>query len=117
MYIRMKLLLSAFLLLCSLISFSQIIETKATRRDESGDFSAVFRQSAVTFPDSTKVTAANNENVDHIKSTAVAANIEQTYFGSRPSATLVTSFDGLGAGFEGPQGTAAVRNPSDNSLA
>jgi hypothetical protein len=27
------------------------------------------------------------------------------------------SFDGLGAGFKGPQGTATLRNPSDNSLA
>src|SRR5262249_31985830 len=26
-------------------------------------------------------------------------------------------FDGLGAGFEGPQGTASLRNPSDNSIA
>ncbi len=35
----------------------------------------------------------------------------------RPPAALVTSFDGLGAGFEGPQGSASFRNPSDNSLA
>ena len=30
---------------------------------------------------------------------------------------LVESFDGLGVGFEGPQGTTNVRNPSDNTLA
>jgi len=30
---------------------------------------------------------------------------------------LITSFDGLGVGFDGPQGTASLRNPSDNSLA
>jgi hypothetical protein len=30
---------------------------------------------------------------------------------------LLESFDGLGSGFEGPQGTAMFRNPSDNSLA
>jgi hypothetical protein len=35
----------------------------------------------------------------------------------RPAAPLVESFDGLGAGFQGPQGTATFRNPSDNSLA
>jgi hypothetical protein len=29
----------------------------------------------------------------------------------------VASFDGLGDGFKGPQGTAALGNPSDNSLA
>ena len=33
------------------------------------------------------------------------------------AAGIVASFDGLGEGFEGPQGTAALRNPSDNSLA
>ena len=35
----------------------------------------------------------------------------------KPPASLVASFDGLGMGFEGPQGNATFRNPSDNSLA
>jgi hypothetical protein len=43
--------------------------------------------------------------------------VEQTYFGKKPAATLLASFDGLGEGFTGPQGTATMRNPSDNSLA
>lgn len=43
--------------------------------------------------------------------------VEQTAQGKRQSVPLVASFDGLGAGFEGPQGTAKFRNPSDNSLA
>ena len=43
--------------------------------------------------------------------------VEQTTPGTRPAAALVVSFDGLGVGFEGPQGTATARNPSDNSLA
>jgi len=30
---------------------------------------------------------------------------------------MLDSFDGLGTGFDGPQGTARFRNPSDNSLA
>jgi len=30
---------------------------------------------------------------------------------------MVAQFDGLGVGFDGPQGTATLRNPSDNSLA
>ncbi len=46
-----------------------------------------------------------------------ASAIEQTSFGTKPAPTLVTSFDGLGEGFVGPQGTAILRNPSDNSLA
>lgn len=45
------------------------------------------------------------------------AAVEQTSPGTRPGATLVASFDGLGAGFEGPHGPSTGRNPSDNSLA
>src|SRR5436189_1729627 len=48
---------------------------------------------------------------------AAGAAVEQTAQGSRPSAMLLESFDGLGFGFEGPQGKANVRNPSDNTLA
>src|SRR6266480_3562569 len=46
-----------------------------------------------------------------------AAKVQQTSQGTRPGAMLAESFDGLGVGFEGPHGTATVRNPSDNSLA
>ncbi len=45
------------------------------------------------------------------------ASIEQTAFGNKRAARLAESFDGLGVGFTGPQGTATLRNPSDNSLA
>jgi hypothetical protein len=48
---------------------------------------------------------------------AGSAAVEQTAAGTRPPATIVASFDGLGVGFEGPLGTTAVRNPSDNTLA
>ena len=44
-------------------------------------------------------------------------DVEQTTPGDRPPPTIVASFDGLGVGFAGPQGTATGRNPSDNSLA
>jgi hypothetical protein len=43
--------------------------------------------------------------------------VEQRSQGTRPAAPLLESFDGLGAGFEGPQGTTTFHNPSDNSLA
>jgi hypothetical protein len=43
--------------------------------------------------------------------------VEQTSQGARPAAPLLENFDGLGAGFDGPQGTTNFRNPSDNSLA
>ncbi|MEY4095599.1 MAG: hypothetical protein RLZZ53_2798 [Acidobacteriota bacterium] len=45
------------------------------------------------------------------------AGIEQTSDGTRPAAAITAQFDGLGVGFDGPQGTATLRNPSDNSLA
>jgi len=48
---------------------------------------------------------------------AEGAKVEQATMGTKPAAALLASFDGLGVGFEGPQGTATVRNPSDNSLA
>ena len=48
---------------------------------------------------------------------AAPKRVEQTSAGTRPPATLVDSFDGLGIGFDGPQGNADGRNPSDNSLA
>ena len=45
------------------------------------------------------------------------AAVEQTVPGPKPPAGLVASFDGLGAGFIGPQGSSTQRNPSDNSVA
>ena len=46
-----------------------------------------------------------------------SANVEQRGQGAKPSAILVTSFGGLGVGFDGPQGAGRSGNPSDNSLA
>ena len=46
-----------------------------------------------------------------------SASVEQTEHGTSPPPEIVASFNGLGEGFEGPQGTARFRNPSDNSLA
>ena len=52
-----------------------------------------------------------------IGSVAAPKTVEQTSAGTRPPATRVDSFDGLGVGFDGPQGKAEGRNPSDNSVA
>ncbi|MBS1663474.1 MAG: hypothetical protein JST68_20700 [Bacteroidetes bacterium] len=46
-----------------------------------------------------------------------SAAVEQTWMGTRPAPALLASFDGLGEGFKGPQGTAIMRSPSDNALA
>ena len=43
--------------------------------------------------------------------------VEQISHGTQSSPAVVVSFDGLGEGFEGPQGRSRFRNPSDNSLA
>lgn len=42
---------------------------------------------------------------------------EQVTMGDKSGIEVVESFDGLGSGFIGPQGTTHFRNPSDNSLA
>jgi len=47
----------------------------------------------------------------------VSTDIEQIQKGTKQAPTITESFDGLGAGFAGPQGTMTARNPSDNSLA
>jgi hypothetical protein len=48
---------------------------------------------------------------------AGASAVEQVAPGTKAAPILATSFDGLGVGFEGPQGTPTLRNPSDNTLA
>src|SRR5689334_15252095 len=45
------------------------------------------------------------------------ADVEQRDDGNGPAPTIVASFDGLGVGFEGPQGAGRSGNPSDNSIA
>jgi hypothetical protein len=57
-----------------------------------------------------------NKGNDH-KTNPTPGAIEQNEQGKRPAAEIKASFDGIGEGFEGPQGTASLRNPSDNSLA
>ncbi len=48
---------------------------------------------------------------------AAGRSVEQRAQGTRPPAAILASFDGLGFGFSGPQGTRRFNNPSDNSLA
>ena len=46
-----------------------------------------------------------------------AGSVLQSHVGTSAAPRMETSFTGLGATFEGPQGTSVQRNPSDNSLA
>src|SRR5687768_4209384 len=48
---------------------------------------------------------------------AEGAKVEQRAQGDGPAPAILSSFDGLGAGFTGPHGTSTGGNPSDNSLA
>jgi hypothetical protein len=61
--------------------------------------------------------SAAPEPTSDVRRPVTGAAIEQTTPGTKPPAALVASFDGLGVGFVGPQGTATTRNPSDNTLA
>ena len=60
---------------------------------------------------------AGNVRVKNSKDKQKSGNMEQVEMGTRPAPELVASFDGLGYGFEGPDGTARFGNPSDNTLA
>jgi hypothetical protein len=68
-------------------------------------------------PNEARETAQAPPTVPVISTPRGSADVEQVTFGTKPPATLVTSFDGLGVGFSGPQGPTNLRNPSDNTLA
>ncbi len=53
----------------------------------------------------------------HFAVSRASADVEQMKPGTKPPATLAASFDGLGVGFEGPNGSGRGGNPSDNALA
>ena len=61
--------------------------------------------------------ACSDLGPDSAPAPAPARNVLQLNDGTQPGARILASFDGLGHGFEGPQGTSTQRNPSDNSLA
>src|SRR3982751_622390 len=48
---------------------------------------------------------------------ATSGDVEQREDGNGPPPTIAASFDGLGVGFDGPQGAGRSGNPSDNTLA
>ncbi len=61
--------------------------------------------------------ASGREPVEALATQVTSASVEQTDQGKKTAPEIVASFDGLGDGFKGPQGTGTFRNPSDNSLA
>jgi hypothetical protein len=112
MFPRLLLLTTAFL--SAFHSFAQN-DNSATKHDISQTFSSLI--SANDKDNSTGKAEHGVKLVSPIPNQKSFSKIEQTSFGTKPAAALVASFDGLGVGFKGPQGTANLRNPSDNSLA
>lgn len=98
------------------------IVNPAVHFDRSAPLPALFAAYQVPATPPRRRPASNNSAPEEKPVPAVAigaegAAVEQVTQGARPAAALIASFDGLGAGFSGPQGTAELRNPSDNSLA
>lgn len=89
----------------------------AVKHDVSKPFSTlhneVWQVSPVNENKTAFTTPVTNKKIFDQKAIAV----EQISFGNKTAPLLVASFDGLGESFTGPQGTAVMRNPSDNSLA
>jgi hypothetical protein len=67
-------------------------------------------------PDQKEDEAASKAPI-RMKVSRASASVEQITPGTKPAARLTASFDGLGVGFEGPNGSGRGGNPSDNSLA
>jgi hypothetical protein len=79
---------------------------------------AVLTVVGAAFHDMSPALAPNETAVPKGTSTVIEPiAIEQTGQGTKAGPRIVAMFDGLGDGFEGPQGKATFRNPSDNSLA
>jgi hypothetical protein len=67
-------------------------------------------------PDSMEEKAGSSAPI-RIPVSRASAGVEQMAPGTKPAAKLAASFDGLGTGFEGPNGSGRGGNPSDNALA
>lgn len=121
---KCKNLLLLFMVVFSVKSFSQrsqltndnTTSSKPVRHDVSPRLASIIEASEEN--QIQQLPALNTpENLQAGTKTRQKGSIEQNYFGRRSSPQLTASFDGLGEGFAGPQGTAVLRNPSDNSLA
>lgn len=103
----------------SLFTSINIESSKPVRHDSSQRLSLLLPAADNAASQSSLSTMPGNE----VKNTPVKtvrsknAGVEQNYFGTKAAPEMLASFDGLGEGFVGPQGTAIFRNPSDNSLA
>jgi len=98
-----------------LISIAHVRQRNEAEQDRSGFRAREDDTEAVLHAPAPKTGASTRQ--DGKTTPLTSASVEQTKQGTRPPPEMVTSFDGLGEGFEGPQGRATFRNPSDCSLA
>ncbi|MFD2098155.1 hypothetical protein [Flagellimonas iocasae] len=114
-----NLLLASFLLLtitcmAQNTSLKSIGNYEPVRFDTSEPLTSIYKATNLT---SGFATSNSLVNSSEIGVESKQNFVEQSFHGSQNSPTLVTSFDGIGWGFNGPHGAATLRNPSDNSLA
>ena len=99
---------------------SLAVNAPSVTRSKAPDVSPPLRSQVESDTETIPVATQNPSPVPtppDMSSPAGSETVEQRRPGTRSAATVVASFDGLGADFRGPQGSAFLRNPSDNSLA
>ncbi|MFC1502454.1 hypothetical protein ACFL6A_03480 [bacterium] len=123
-YIQRIFIIAVISVLTSIFSCVHLSENSNTYRNVVTVNHAVAHD--ISEPLSSMATALNETRTGQTVASITAeseaipltsASVEQTAYGTRPPPELVVSFDGLGECFQGPQGIARFRNPSDNSLA
>ncbi len=120
---KISILLAGMFGCCTL--YAQQVPSSAVVTSKQAVKHDVSQPLATLYKESTKLSSEEPSYQKNASGVFVPKNIadpktlavEQTRFGSKAAPMLITSFDGLGESFTGPQGTAVMRNPSDNSLA
>ena len=119
---KISFLFAGILCYCSLQaqksqSAEMIKSSDAVKHDVSKPLFTIHKEAEAASAEIDRL--SNNQKPFSIKKTPdfKSFTVEQTRFGSKASPILVSSFEGLGESFSGPQGKAVLRNPSDNSLA
>jgi hypothetical protein len=121
--VAMLLIAALVLTLCTTGPLSRSARAVVVNRNAAYDVSPPLSALVFVSTDNDSVhddAASDNRSLasnPRIAAQITSASVEQTKQGTNPPPEIVASFDGLGDGFKGPQGTATFRNPSDNSLA
>ena len=98
----------------SVVGNAQVIVNRPVKYDESPGITSTDKLFSQPYKHLYRESLSSSYKHD---GTVSEKSIEQLTMGTKAPPLLITFFDGLGYGFQGPQGTARLRNPSDNSLA